>query len=330
MRGPEIIARVRAHVVHYRFRYSIVSAVAIVCGAICIAVFLVPSQGFPASRLITIGEDAPVSVIAKQLEERHVISSAFLFKASLRLLGRDDRVQPGLYLFQKPAGLLQVLYRVTTGAYGIEATRVTFVEGMSNREIAQLLLARFPDFDQTGFLRVASTSEGYLFPDTYFMTAAVSPEEVQTRLRARFEEKILEIEDEISASGRTLKELVIMASLLELEGKTPTERQAIAGVLYNRLEEDMPLQVDAVFGYIFGRSVYSPSTDDLLVDSPYNTYLYKGLPPGPIGNPGLESIKAAATPVASDYLYYLTGRDGVTYFARTFEEHRKNRELYLD
>jgi UPF0755 protein len=123
--------------------------------------------------------------------------------------------------------------------------------------------------------------------------------------------------------------LVIMASLLEREAKTLADKRMVAGILWNRIKIGMPLQVDAVFGYIHDRATYSPSFDDLHVDSPYNTYLNKGLPPGPIDNPGLDSIIAAATPTKTSDLYYLTGSDGQMHYAKTFEQHKQNRALYL-
>ncbi|MBP9816793.1 MAG: endolytic transglycosylase MltG, partial [Candidatus Pacebacteria bacterium] len=104
----------------------------------------------------------------------------------------------------------------------------------------------------------------------------------------------------------------------------------VSGILWNRIELGMPLQVDAVFGYIQDTQTYSPSFDDLEIESPYNTYRNKGLPPGPIANPGVNSILAAVTPTKTEYLYYLTGRDGKMYYAETFEAHKANRARYLD
>ena len=121
-----------------------------------------------------------------------------------------------------------------------------------------------------------------------------------------------------------------MASLVEKEARTDANRRIVAGVLWNRLALGMPLQVDAVFGYIFDRDTYSPSFEDLKVDSPYNTYTHKGLPPGPISNPGLESIYAALYPTKTNYLYYLTGRDTLMHYAKTYAEHQANRRKYLD
>lgn len=103
----------------------------------------------------------------------------------------------------------------------------------------------------------------------------------------------------------------------------------VSGILWNRIERRMPLQVDAVFGYIFERATYSPSFADLKVDSPYNTYTHAGLPPGPICNPGLDALLAAARPAKTNYLYYLTGKDGLMHYAMTYAEHQANQRKYL-
>ena len=117
-----------------------------------------------------------------------------------------------------------------------------------------------------------------------------------------------------------------MASILQKEVRQPDTMKMVSGILWKRLSIGMALQVDAVFGYIFNKPTYSPSLDDLAVDSLYNTYKYRGLPPGPISNPGLDAIEAALTPTPSKYLYYLTGKDGTMHYATTFEQHIDNRK----
>ena len=128
-------------------------------------------------------------------------------------------------------------------------------------------------------------------------------------------------------AGDVSKDIVIMASLIEKEVPDSDDRKIVSGILWKRLDIGMPLQVDAVFPYLTGRREIL--SDDLKIDSPYNTYLYKGLPPGPIANPGLDAIEAARNPKSSSYFYYLSGKDGKTHFAKTFAEHLKNKEKYL-
>jgi UPF0755 protein len=120
-----------------------------------------------------------------------------------------------------------------------------------------------------------------------------------------------------------------MASLLEREANTAKDRRIVAGILWERLKIGMPLQVDAVFSYILEKDAYAPLFEDLKIESPYNTYLYRGLTPTPIGNPGIDAILAAAEPTKTKYLYYLTGKDGHMYYATTFAGHQSNREKYL-
>lgn len=264
------------------------------------------------------------------LAERGVVRSAFIFKAYTRLTFQDRSLANGPYVFDRPIGLVPLVYRLATGEHGLVTARVTFTEGMTITDMGRALRTELPDFDSERFYELASTSEGYLFPDTYFFIPGTEPQEVVERLRTRFDERVGTVQDSITASGRDLNDLVIMASIIEREAKTEEDMRIISGILWNRLENDMPLQVDAPFGYIHDENGYTPTARDLETDSPYNTYLNRGLPAGAISNPGLVALLAAATPKKTSYVYYLTGRDGQMRYARTFEEHKRNRELYLD
>ena len=201
---------------------------------------------------------------------------------------------------------------------------------MTSWEMGDALAAVLPDFSADAFTQLAKPHEGYLFPDTYFFDPGTTPEEAVARLRATFDTKTEALRNELATRALELDRIVIMASLIEKEADTEEGRRVVSGILWNRIEAGMPLQVDAVFGYILERSGYAPTGDDLEIDSPYNTYLNRGLPPGPIANPGLASLDAALNPATTDYFYYLTGRDGEMYYAEGFEGHKRNRELYLD
>src|SRR5262249_16200081 len=155
----------------------------------------------------------------------------------------------------------------------------------------------------TEFVAIASSSEGYLFPDTYNFSPGSDTRSVLKALTDNFNRKLNPLEPAIATSTHSLGDIITMASLVEKEARTTENRKLVAGVLWNRLAKGMPLQVDAVFGYIKNRDTYSPSLDDLKIESPYNTYLHKGLPPTPIDNPGLDSITAALYPTKSNYLY---------------------------
>ena len=184
------------------------------------------------------------------------------------------------------------------------------------KEIAEQF-GDFENFDKKEFLEKTAGLEGYLFPDTYLFLPGAETEQIIGTMRDNFQKK----------AGDVGQDTVIMASLIEKEVPDSDDRKIVSGILWKRLEIGMPLQVDAVFPYITGRQ--KVLSDDLKIDSLYNTYFYKGLPPGPISNPGLDAIEAARNPKESPYLYYLSGRDGKTHFAKTFAEHLKNKEKYL-
>ena len=290
--------------------------------------FFAPPAAFPSDEVVSIETDASVTDIAQELKRAEVIRSPFIFEALTRVTGSDRTLSSGLYVFDRPLTVVGIINRIARGEHGITPMRVTLPEGMSVREMAQRLEEQIQGFNGAAFIEQASSSEGYLFPDTYDFMPTATPETVITRLRARFDE-VVQKEPMLASSTRPLDELVIMASLLEREAQTDEDKRIIAGILWSRLANHMPLQVDAVFGYLYGKSGYAPTFTDLEIDSPYNTYVYRGLPPGPIANPGLESLIAAATPIDTEYVFYLTGNDGRMYYAETFTKHQENRRLYL-
>ncbi len=291
--------------------------------------FFVPPLSFQQNVLIEIPEGASVVAIAEEFEEQGLISSPFLLKVLFKVTSSDDDVQAGPYLFTHPVGLVELWYRLSHGISGIGVISITLPEGFTTRQMADRFDKNLPEFDKALFLEQTQLQEGYLFPDTYaFIQTATTDDVIQT-LSYTFTKKLESLNDEILAFGRPVHDVVTMASLLEREGKTLEDRQMIAGILWKRVDEGMALQVDAVFGYIFERETFHPSFEDLEIDSPYNTYTNPGLPPGPIANPGLESLRAAVTPTESEYWYYLTGDDGTMHYATTFEEHKENKAQYL-
>ncbi len=288
-----------------------------------------PPAAFTPGTTVRIARGTSVPAIAAELFNAHVISHPAILRAILRFSGAGGNVQPGVYLFAAPEGAFFVAYRLVTGAYGLPTVRITFVEGTTVREAAAKAANALPGMSAAEFLAAATGQEGYLFPDTYFFQPSEDAESVIAALRANFETKMKPLMPLVSASGHSLSDIVIMASLIEKEGRTSEDRRIIAGILWNRIRLGMPLQVDAVFGYIFDRATYSPSPADLKVKSPYNTYLHTGLPPGPIANPGLDSLLAAIEPAKTSYLYYLTGNDGLMHYATTYVGHQANLRKYL-
>ena len=168
-----------------------------------------------------------------------------------------------------------------------------------------------------------------MYPDTYLFLPDVSEVNVLNLLLRTFEEKTKDIFVERGLSEQEVADVINLASIVEEETFNNEDRRIVAGVLLNRLEINMPLQVDVTFQYINGKNSYTLTVADLKEDSPYNTYVNRGLPPTPISSPSLESIMAVLDPVPSEYLYFLSSRSGVMYYAKTFEGHIRNRQLYL-
>jgi UPF0755 protein len=244
-------------------------------------------------------------------------------------LGSERRVSEGEYYFKSPASSLEVAFRISGRQFGIDRTKVTFPEGFTAKQMSDRLGATFPDFDTTLFLTLAKESEGYLFPDTYSFFPSITPDVAVALLKRNFTNQLAPLEGSIRMSGRKQSDIIIMASIIEKEAATPEEMPIISGILWKRLDEGKPLQVDAPFLYTLGKASSELTRKDLASNSPYNTYRNKGLPPTPIANPGLDAIRAAITPVDSPYYFYLHGRDGVIRYAITYREHQQNIAKYL-
>ncbi len=287
-------------------------------------IFVSAPTDFPVGTVVLVEEGSSISRVAETLERVDAITSGIIFKIAARAYGG---VQAGSYALEKRESAVTLARRLAHGETGLTPISVTIPEGATLREVLGILETEVPDFDSQAFAKLVEDKEGYLFPDTYLFFRGSPASVVAARFKERYEEQVAPLRGEIQASGHTEHEVLTMASILEKEARLFETKQTVAGILWKRIEIGMPLQVDAVFGYIYGRPTFSPTFDELEVDSPYNTYKYRGLPPGPIGNPGLESIRAALQPVESPYLYYLTGVDGRMHYARTFEQHIDNRRF---
>ncbi|MBU4480231.1 endolytic transglycosylase MltG [Patescibacteria group bacterium] len=287
---------------------------------------------FPVGVIIEIEKGETLKNIAKDFKEKGIIKSSFLFDIIVRGIKGNQGVISGDYFFESSKNVFSIAHRTTKGIFGLTPVRVTIFEGTTVEEMADILSKKLEKFNPESFIEIAKRKqlEGYLFPDTYLFSPNISEDDVIIAMKDNFDKKVLAIQDKIDACEKPLDEIIIMASILEEEARTMNSKKVISGILWKRIEIGMPLQVDAVFPYILGRNTYQVTLDDLKVDSKYNTYLYKGLPVGPITNPGLNSIIAAINPVKSDYLYYLSDREGNMYYAVDFEGHKENRVLYLN
>ncbi len=282
--------------------------------------------------------------VALKLQQGQVIFNEYIFIIAGRLLGYQEQIIPGEYKFSNGLTNLNVLKEITDA--GVNHTYViTIPEGLNVRQIGRLL-ARQHGLDSAKFVREtyndslvnllniqAENMEGFLYPDTYIFTftgASNRESEIVKKMASEFRNKITpEMYDEMKRRKLTLKEIITMASIVEGETRFEAEKSRIAGVYYNRLNKGMRLEADPTVQFALPDGpkrvlLYS----DLKIQSPYNTYLKKGLPPGPINNPPLSSIMAALYPEENKFLYFVAKGDGSHRFAETYAEHKKNIELY--
>lgn len=292
--------------------------------------FVSAPADFPTGLLYEVSRGRSLSAVAADLDARHVIRSQFMFKGFVTILGLGRGAVAGDYEFDSKDTVIGVAYRIGRGAYGLTRLKVTIPEGTSSAQIARLFGPQFYRFDAEAFAELGKKYEGYLFPDTYYFLPNVTAGEAARAMLANYQSKIADIADLVRAFGKPAKDVIVMASIIEEEARTTESRRIIAGILWKRLAERMPLQVDATFASVNGKTKSSElSLDDLKIDSPYNTYVYRGLPPGPISNPGLDSIRAAVTPIATKYYFYLSDKKGEMHYAVTHDEHVANKFKYL-
>lgn len=289
----------------------------------------IPPKTFPKQTILSVTPGTTVQEISHELETKNYIKNNTLFLILFVVLGNEHSLQTGEYVFDTPQSMWRIVERLRYGQYGNSRVKITFPEGMNRFEMAQVLKNKLPSFDTDTFITLTIDDEGYLFPDTYYFFSTVSPIEVIQTMKNNFNTKIELFQSSIESSNKTLKDIIIMASIVEKEAQGDEDRNVISGILWKRIHIGMPLQVDATFLYLLGKTSEQLTISDLKTDSLYNTYRHKGLPPGPISNPGINSIKASLYPEDSPYLYYLHDRYGTIHYAENFEEHKANKSNYL-
>lgn len=308
--------------------------VSMVCGAaVLIYIFIqycvLPPSSFPVQYRITIDRGQTLFSISRELVRDNVIRSPRVFEMAMLTMGSEKNVSEGEYVFESPINVFQVALRISGRQFGIGREKVTFPEGFTVREMSMRLGATYPDFNTTLFTQIAGNSQGYLFPDTYKFFPSVTADAVVETLKNNYEKKVAPFRTEMESFGKSEKEVIIMASIVEKEAFGEGDRAVIAGILWKRIAQGMPLQVDAPFLFLLGKASKDLTRADLATVSPYNTYLNKGLPPTPINNPGIASIQAVLRPASSPYLFYLHDAKGAVHYARTYKEHKRNIALYL-
>lgn len=302
-----------------------------------------PFKGYEAAeQFVTIEPGSGTRTIGQRLIQAGVIRDEATLRAALWRSGRARALQAGEFRFDRPMTPAEVIDKIASG--DVYNRRITFPEGLNIQEMARL-------YEQQGFGKAAAfveaardpgairsfdpaatDLEGYLFPETYSMPRDTTAAKLVGLMVGRFKQLFTaEMQQAAQALELTPREVVTLAALVEKETAQPSERPIVAAVYLNRLKIGMAMQADPTVIYALqraGRYNGNIRRDDLSFDSPYNTYRYPGLPPGPIASPGLASLQAAVSPAKVDYLYFVSRNDGSHVFARTLVEHNENVRQY--
>jgi len=317
-------------------------------------VFLPKDANSTQTKIFSVKSGEGTRDIAINLEAEGLIKSAPLFRIYTLTWGLSNKLQAGEYLLSSSMNVIEIADKMVLGQ--VIKEEITIIEGWNLRDIAQnfeqkglftttelFMLVGYPLADDVPFPKDFSgefaflqdkpknvSLEGYLFPDTYEIQRGKDLPYIISRILANFDKKLTpDLRAEIKRQNKTIFEVITMASLLEKEVMTMEDKKKVSGVLWKRLKIGMPLQVDATVSYVTGKKSADLLLRDLNIDSSYNTYKYRGLPLGPICNPGLESIEAAIYPKATAFWYYLSTPGGETIFSKTFKEHSLAKQKYL-
>ena len=248
-----------------------------------------------------------LSTISKILYDKGIILYYDYFVEFAKEQGNSSKYKFGVFYLNADMSYSELDKKLQENAEPEGTIKVTIPEGFNVLDISNTFVSKLPNFNKDQFLLEAIKKEGYLFPDTYFFFITDNEKDVLKSMGDNFGKRIMPVRSQIELSGKTEKDIIIMASIIERESKGDNDREVISGILWRRLVIGMPLQVDT-----------DPST-----------YKTKGLPKNPICNPGMEAINAAIHPKISNYLYYLHDKDGNIHYAKTFAEHVLNKKKYL-
>jgi UPF0755 protein len=308
-----------------------------------------PANPFDLSSVeVEVPKGSSAQNIQAILKEKGILPSFSCFRLMVKLFGWQNKLKAGGYSFSPSDSLPKILIKLLRGeTVPPQRIKVTFPEGTSIYKMGVILkengFEHWQDFQELAsegvtenlrekhweiFKYLPSESlEGYLFPDTYQVFKNASASDLAKVMLGRFEEIVLPFWEKAKADTKmSLHEILTLASIIEKEAKVPEERAKISSVFYNRLKANMPLSADPTVKYALERPTKIVYLNQLSVKSPYNTYKRKGLPPGPICNPGLDSIKAAVYPEKTDFFFFVAKPDGSHIFSKTWEEHQKARK----
>ncbi len=289
------------------------------------------APGGGQEKVFVVKKGDSVEELARRLKEEGLIKNALAFRIFLITSKLDAKIEAGSFKLNSNQNAEEVARELQHGRLD---KWITLVEGLRVEEIASKIAREF-GINEKKFIKLAK--EGYMFPDTYLIPVDASEEKIVSVLRENFDKKVgSSIKTEAEKNGLTFEKLINLASIVERESVDDDQRPIIAGVLLKRLNEGWRLEADATIQYALGFQKdqktwwkKSLTSEDLGIDSPYNTRKVLGLPPTPICNPGLSAIKAVASPRQSPYYYYLHDKDGKVHFAQSLEEHNSNKKKYL-
>lgn len=298
--------------------------------------------------IIDIPSGSTSTTISNILYKNELIKNKTLFKLVLRVSNKAPSIKAGKYILNKSYSNMDIVNLLASGKIYHTGIKITIPEGSTSKEIIDILeknklgtkenyeeLINNPSqfYDKFEFLKAddINSLEGFLYPDTYYIDDKSSEKEILSTMLARFNSLYSEeLKKKQKELNMTLQEVVNLASIVEKEAVLDEDRPIIASVFYNRLNIGMALQSDATIQYIFKERKKIVTYADLEIDSPYNSYKNKGLPPTPIANPGIKSIEATLNPATTDYLYFVAKMDGGNNYSKTYEEHLKFVQEYRE
>ena len=312
------------------------------------------NDNVPVDFIINKGEGS--TEVGERLAKEGLVKNKYYFWYYVWRTKTDSKLQAGPYILSKNMTIPEMVYKFTKGDIKDEKNTITVPEGYSNDKIVAVVAKVRPDLEKDfreivncrclnevncacdlfsekyDFIRQIPrglTLEGYLFPDTYFLAKNEKAEDLVNKFLKNFQQKVDgDIRKEIERQGKSLHEVITLASIVEREVKEDKDRPIVAGIFWKRLELGMPLGSDATLSYILKTDKVKYTQNDIEAESPYNTYKFAGLPPGPISNPGLKAILAVVHPQKTDYLYFLNNaKTGETVFSKTGEEHSRNKRV---
>ncbi len=309
---------------------------------ICFEIYIPVNPGSHETIIYAVERGWGDDEIADNLQKLGIIRSSYFFKFYAILSLRHSTLQAGEYNLSPKMSIYEIVKGMAEG--NVIRDKVVILEGWDIKDIGKYLESKkicdqdyfvsltkkdySQEFDFLGDKPKNVDIEGYLFPDTYEISKGETCEGILSAMLTNFEKKLTSVlRTEIAKQDKSIFNIVTMASLLEKEVRSLDDKKSVSGILWKRLSIGMPLQLDATINYITGKNDPSVLIKDTKIDSPYNTYKYKGLPEGPISNPGINSITAAIYPTQTSYWYYLS--DGKTIFSETLEQHNAAKAKYL-